>query len=309
MGLNNSGKNRFEVSFFGICSILILSLFACGKSESLSETPQIPVEFDPVFAEKEYVLKDGDEKLIYLTKLINNGVTNEEDFKTWILEKIENLVTRKLPYNPAKLIELNYALYHGRYYSASFRVAHYILNHENRNIYEPAYGMASAALTEYYVVRQDQDSIAKYLQIMENQMEQDTTSWFKVAYFGHKAVLSEYQGDYFNAVVNYYHALELIPQEDTYKRFTMHRNLATTYISMDFIKKAEFHANEAIKILPISKIPFEACDLALRPCRAAILRPELTVAAPKYHHCKTKCQNWRHVRSRNPGYRHSATVV
>lgn len=239
----------------GISCFFVFLIISCGKSEPATKVSQIPVEFNPVFVEKEYVLKNGDEKLEYLTNLIKSEPTNREDFKTWLQEQIENLVKRKEPYTPAKLFELSYALYTGRYYNSSVLWANYILDRANQDVYEPAYGMASAALTEFYVTRQDQDSISKYLTIMESQMERDTTSWFKIAYFGHKAALAEFKGDYFNAVVNYYQALELIPEEDSYKRFTMHRNLASTYITMDFIKKAEFHANEAIKILPIDEMP------------------------------------------------------
>ena len=107
------GKGILRISFLGICAIAGLFFLSCAAEEPDPKSSETPVEFNPVFVEKEYVLKNGDEKLAFLTNWTKRDITNREDFEDWLHQRIENLVERNRPYNPADLIELVYGLYQG----------------------------------------------------------------------------------------------------------------------------------------------------------------------------------------------------
>lgn len=240
-------KNILSTPLF--CIGLILLLSNCNPNETNpSFTPKSTqiVFFDEVEFEKQYKELNLSERWEFVEKFSKTTFENPLLAEKWLQGKIKQL-TAKIEYVPAQsLRNLLVALYNSNFLNTSNTTAQFTLQSKFAPKLEKAHPAAAAILSHYYLFRKEIDSAVYFSNILEKTIENDTANWLKLSLFTGKAGIQDFNGNFFESIVNYQKALEYIPDSDSFNLFQTYLNIGITYHSMDYHDKAKNYLDKAL---------------------------------------------------------------
>lgn len=235
-----------------ICLSILLLLYSCGEKNNY---------FDHEFSSsdtlviddlnREFVkLKNSDELPVFITNLIKSNSNNITQIEEWLEEQWDegNITFDAFSNEQAKeLLELLFDFNKNELR----RAWTYSLLKQNR-IKEDIQvrGLAYVHLAKEYKFQKNQDSLSKYVQLLGEVKEKDTSSFINLSYHLHNAYLPEINGNFLEAIISYYKALEFVRDDDTNRLSTIHQNIANLYIEMDQVDKAYHYIQESIRYKP-----------------------------------------------------------
>lgn len=235
-----------------ICLSIILLLYSCEEKKNY---------FDHEFSSsdtlviddlnREFVkLKNSDELPVFITNLIKSNSNNITQIEEWFEEQWDegNITFDAFSTEQAKeLLELLFDFNKNELR----RAWTYSLLKQNR-IKEDIQvrGLAYVHLAKEYKFQKNQDSLSKYVQLLGEVKEKDTSSFINLSYHLHNAYLPEINGNFLEAIISYYKALEFVRDDDTNRLSTIHQNIANLYIEMDQVDKAYHYIQESIRYKP-----------------------------------------------------------
>lgn len=237
---------------------VIFVAFACVRSTSTSSTPQStePITFDVEVSDSLFLEIDLSDKWSYLEELALLQYTNPDTVDQWLSEQLSQLyLISGLP-NEGQLFSFYYTLYSSDLKQAAGLLARNILSDPVIPDSSLSHGIASAVILKELTILQETDSFDKYLTILAGCIASDSSRFLRRAYYDFSGSLAMFNGDFFNAVVNYNKAFQYTDSTDTSNLFILHNNLANMYVNMNFFEKAEYHADQAITLIGIEKIPY-----------------------------------------------------
>jgi tetratricopeptide (TPR) repeat protein len=239
------GRLNFRVAIFAF----LIAFTSCTPPTPLNEKRAEVITFESDLVNENYLLKSSTERLDYLIFLANLRYTNTEEFETWLVERLEKLFEQNEPFDADKIRSLDYTFYEAQLWGAARLTAYHILYSRHAQAYQTASGVAAAVLSYEYNNRENRDSLAKYVEVLENGIKEDTAQWLKVSLLTQKGTLSDFTGDYYQSIVYKTKAIQMCPPEDKENIFTLHKNIALTYVRMRFYDRAKYHADKGLSIL------------------------------------------------------------
>lgn len=245
----------------GIFSILLI---ACQEQHAsdLSTTKISRQDFNNKTTETYFRKQSTTKRYKFLVDVIKTPYKNQVEAEKWLILKVEEVCKQPNGLDEQTARLLNDELYHSEYYTAAEKMANFLLHSSYAKTFKSTRGIAGAILASHYNFLKEKDSLSKYLKILEQAIETDTTQWLKLSYFSNKANLADLNGQYFKAAVNYHHAIEIASRQDKKNLSTLYQNLATMYLNMDYLEKASEFINKAIKLVGIENSTIDQLNTA-----------------------------------------------
>jgi tetratricopeptide (TPR) repeat protein len=250
-----------KLGFWILIYSIITGLFSCTRPAPLNEKSTVVITFESDLVNQDYLLKSNTERLDYLIFLANRQYTNTKEFETWLVERLEKLFDQNEPFDADKIRRICEVLAQSGFFDAGGVTANYILYSKHAKSYNTAIAVASAILAHRYNLRENLDSLVKYIELLENGIKEDTTKWLKINLLSRKGDLSDFKGNYFESIINKTKAINMTSPDNKKALFNLHRGIAVTYVRMRYYDKAKYHVDLGLSILGDEN--FDESDLDL----------------------------------------------
>lgn len=230
-----------------------------NNSAAKVETQELKV-FNGDASSLQYDIASEEEKWHILARIAGATYKNKLEAKDWI----EHHLAKKLK-NPEGLTQkilkaLNEDLYFNNYDEPSVKLSYFTLyskiGKENFN----DYAMPYLSLSNYFVRRQELDSIIKYNDIIKTYIDKDTLEIVPIIYYGNQAVIEGKKGNYFQAVINYNKALEATPKSDNNNLSILYHDLALMYLNLEFFNRSFDYMDMSLKYKKMDELPLNSLN-------------------------------------------------
>ena len=189
-----------------------------------------------------------------LAEVAKKNYSNTPDVKNWLGENVKWKLKNPKALTTELLRELMYTMFNAEYLDEAKTLAYFALystwgkrHNENKDV-------SALILSNYYALNDELDSLIKYNDILGGYVEQESDSIIQINYHINQAVIKRKKGDFFQSVVQYYKALEFIPQTDSVKLAMVYHNLAVTYLSLEYFDKSLEYLNLSINYSSINDL-------------------------------------------------------
>lgn len=231
--------------------VLIL-IFGCKKSspDDAGDLDGAVISyFDAQKAQIDFKASKNSEKWVFLGDLIQKKYYNPHDLKVWVESTVEKLCSSNNEVEIDLLYQTAKNLHELDFKKGSSILANHISSLPTFSQDKKSRSVVGLIKSDQYVHESNKDSLIKYLNILEKSLDTDSDKFFWVSYHSYKGSLADLNGQYFDATVNYQKAIALTNKKDTKNLTTLYMNLASAYINLDYIEKA----NECVlKIMEFS---------------------------------------------------------
>lgn len=240
---------RFKSTYYTI--IILMVLIGCeNHNESGREGPTHYEEYFIADRATNSInrLKDS-EKWTYLIEVLEKNYKNSEDFKLWVEPFIEILSASSGKIDDKLLEKIVKLTYDRTYENAALALSNFVFKNYNFDENYNLYGISSVVKLNHYSNIYEKDSLDKYLNVLEKSIEKNDSNFLKIAYNQKKASLAIKNGQFFEATVNYYNALNLIDINDKKNRATLNLDLANLYNTIDYTEKATYYSEKVLDLV------------------------------------------------------------
>lgn len=240
-----------------IIVLVVLALMGCNQTSKKSldeEKNQTILLFNKTEADEKITDVSKAELYGELIEIIKKPYQNLEAAALWIEDKIKLIISNPSDLDDNTLKSLNEELYDSDYQESSRLIAYFTIYSPYTKQFKKSKGIATATLIAHYNKIKEIDSLDKYVNLLEKNIQSDTTKWLKLSYLTNKANLSDLKGNYVEAVINYHNALKMIPVDDIENLSNIYQNLATLYVNFDYPEKAAIYIEKAIAVKGIRKL-------------------------------------------------------
>jgi DNA-binding CsgD family transcriptional regulator/tetratricopeptide (TPR) repeat protein len=244
-------KLKCQIMALLMFPVFILTIISCDKgidNRTLTQAKQ-ETYFDEYEVIKAFENLNNSKKWLYLLEILQTDYKNAEEVRVWIDPFIENLVKSSEKIDSKLIGEIVKLTYDGTYQNAAMDLSNFVFKNYSMDEYDYLNGISSLIQLNYYTNIYKKDSIDKYLNVLEKSIENDDSNLLKIAYYQKKASLAIKNGQFFEATVNYYNALNLIDINDKKNRATLYMDLAILYNTMDYNEKASYYSEKVLDLV------------------------------------------------------------
>jgi DNA-binding CsgD family transcriptional regulator/tetratricopeptide (TPR) repeat protein len=241
-------SKHYSIKFFIFFCLL---LFSCNNEQIENQI----LTFDESKADIEINLYENENNFIenFIEKT-KNKYKNEETFELWAI----NAFNKKLKYlnnlDSKLLMELNYTILKKQYTNLGYTIGNKTLEFSKIHSNNELIPSASTNIANYFIFKRNKDSLSKYLKILEENFIFDSNQFITLNYYNAKSNLADMNGQYFEEAVYIHKAIENTDVNDYKNRGTFYLNLASMYINLNYIEKANTCVDSALKLLSIDHI-------------------------------------------------------
>lgn len=202
---------------------------------------------------------EPDEQFQLLINIIEKSILSdaEIDLETPIM-RLENLLkSRTLAANQwlGKITELNQQLQDKGFMQQSNSLAKILIKNFETELQPREKVNSLNLLGQNFTFNKQRDSLAYIVNLLEKERTEQSSNHIELIYYTNKGNLSDLDGEYFMALVNYKKALNLTSSDDKYNRATLFQNLATMYLSMEYVEKAKECIDSSLAIIEDHTFP------------------------------------------------------
>lgn len=210
--------------------------------------------FDLNEASSQYEKLDIKGKYNFLITFLKSEQKNKKGSKEWLSENLIYVLDD--PENlPNSLVnELNQLLYKKNYINESVPYATRLLNN-NIMLQKQTKSSAAVILAFYYESTKQVDSLGKYVEVIENNIQENDDILLKMILYSNKGGLADLRGEFFDAAINYQKAIDFASPSDTKNLGVLYHNLATMYLNLDYIEKAKEYTDSTLSLIRLNKLP------------------------------------------------------
>ena len=238
-----------------LSTILFKVLIACSPEPNQTDSIAVPPSlFDASRVTDQFKALKGDKKVDFVINLLNTEFSNPSDKKAWFAEHLDALLQGKTKPSSSVLNELNMLLVKKRYSSETVPYASKLLS-KNFQVDQTVKASAAAMLSAHYNATKQVDSLIKYVDIMEGNIQEDDDIWLNMTLYANKGNLANLKGDFFDATVNYHKAIDYANPSDARNLGVLYHSLATMYLNLDYIEKAKDYTDLTLELINSEDIP------------------------------------------------------
>lgn len=207
--------------------------------------------------EKKITSLKSDELPDLIIETVKSKANNKSEIEEWLLNEWHegNITFDEFSESQAKqLLEL---LFDSETDVLDRDWSYALLSHNRLKENIEVKGLSYILLAKEYNFQRNKDSLSKYVHLLNEVKEKDTSSFVNRSYHLHNAYLSNLEGRYLDAIISYHKALEFVSENDTSRLFSLNQNIATLYIDMDQVEKAYHYLQESIRYKPWEEMPLD----------------------------------------------------
>lgn len=231
--------------------IIYLFLYSCNKDINENQL----INFDISKANLEVSLNENKDNFFsYFIEQANYKYKNEAVFEDWAIALFNKNQNEFDHLDEKQIKDLNYIALKKHYTKLGFTIGRNSLRYSQKKNVKELIPSASTNVANYFIVKRNKDSLLYYLKILENNLSYDSNQFITLNYYIAKSNLADMNGQYFEEAVYIHKALENTDIYDYKNRGTFYLNLASMYINLDYIEKANICVDSALKQLTIDKI-------------------------------------------------------
>ncbi|GGE45186.1 tetratricopeptide repeat protein [Psychroflexus planctonicus] len=239
-----------------LCGTACIFLVSCSdKNKELQTNFQSSQAFNQSKISKSFEQIKKDEQLTFLIHLIQTTYSNPKDEKEWLAKNLHTILQDNTKLNSSNLTELNHLLLKKDCVNEAVPYATKLLA-KNTRVSKATKSSAASILSAYYNSTKQADSLGKYVDILEsNIQEKDDDLWQYMSLYSNKGNLANLKGKFFNAAVNYQKAIDYAKPSDTKNLSVLYHNLASMYLNLDYIDKANYYTDLTLEFINPENIP------------------------------------------------------
>jgi len=251
-------KIRSYCSFI-ILLFSILILGACQQEEQFEELQLNQKEIDVQEVDRFFKKYSNEDKLRLIEKLFNDSHKNQSQLDNWLQKNvIDNYSHFKFRQSEAlKAALLSVDQTHNSELSAQFAFQIYS---DKRGVILAIKPSACAVLVYHYDLKQEKDSVQKYLHLLGQHLKYDPDSWLRVSYLINKASLASKASRNLDALMSYMEALKYTSPKELNNLRIIHLNLALLYLKFDATEKARYHIRKA-RSFGVNSFPLDLLNI------------------------------------------------
>ena len=235
----------------------ILFMVVIARSPQPNQKDSIavsPVLFDSSTVTDQFKALKGNKKVDFVINLLNTEFSNPSDKKSWFAEHLDALLQGETKISSSALNELNMLLVKKRYSSETVPYASKLLS-KNFQVDQTVKASAAAILSAHYNATKQADSLIKYVDSLEGNIQDGDDVWLFMTLYANKGNLANLKGDFFDATINYHKAIDYAEPSDTKNLGVLYHSLATMYLNLDYIEKAKDYTDLTLELINSEDIP------------------------------------------------------
>lgn len=236
-------------------TIFFIGVVACSPQPKQEDSIAVsPVLFDSSKVTDHFKALKGNKKVDFVINLLNTEFSNPSDKKAWFAEHLDALLQGKTKPSSSVLNELNMLLVKKRYSSETVPYASKLLS-KNFQVDQTVKASAAAMLSAHYNATKQVDSLIKYVDSLEHNIQEDDDILLNMTLYANKGNLANLKGDFFDATVNYHKAIDYANPSDARNLGMLYHSLATMYLNLDYIEKAKDYTDLTLEFINPEDIP------------------------------------------------------
>lgn len=237
---------RLSILFY----ISFLLFFSCHKKQpDISPLHFSEQTFDSIQVELAYSKLDAKNRKTYILDILQNTYKNRQNTENWLLTKVDTSQQVIQDWGNEDLFVLLDALNSAEYYGIELRWAKFLVSCNYTAQYEKANWYVAHIFSNHYSDLKEVDSLQKYVGVLQDAMAKDSANWISLAYFTGNGNLAFIEGQYFNAVINYYEAISFVDTNDIKNLSSLYFNIANTYLNLKYPDKASEFLDKSIAVI------------------------------------------------------------
>lgn len=216
--------------------------------------------FRPLNADLKYQSATAAEQWRILITTTKNQYKNKSIVTDWLHQKVIKKLKNPNGLTPELLKELNYELFYSDYDEPALKLAYFSLNSTwgKENLQDHA--IPAVTLSDFFKKQQQIDSLIKYNQILAKYIDTDTLKIVPITYYANQGAIETKKGNFFQAVLNYYKALDVTPKTDSDNLSILYHDLAVTYLNLEYFNKSLQYMDLSLKHKNINKFPLNGLN-------------------------------------------------